>query len=405
MKFNSIVLVGLCAVALPLSANAATCSVPSDHPTIQSAIDDPLCDVVNVAPGVYAENLFIPRSVVLNGAQAGQPVAARLSGGPAETTIAGANPVGPAAVITINATRVTVNGFTIRNPISVNAAVGIQFKPAATYATITNNILDAISSADPGLAGTAAAIFIEGGSFSATIVQNILENVSAAGSANGFLLGDGNPANFLSPMDIEHNTVTGVTSLNAGAYGLRLVNPVDNYGSFVGSNDFRNLEGSTLVHGLSFEAPTGAISAIINSFTNLIGPPTDNKGVWFSANDTDVYRADLSESTFNLTVASYAVAIDPSVNVGGDFVNAHCSWWGSADGPGPVGPGHGARVSPNVAYSPWRIAPEPSAPCVGSNVPTTEAQCKNGGWTSATRREGSPFKNQGDCMQYVNNIK
>ncbi|HEX8077741.1 MAG TPA: hypothetical protein VF511_07995, partial [Chthoniobacterales bacterium] len=134
-----------------------------------------------------------------------------------------------------------------------------------------------------------------------------------------------------------------------------------------------------------------------------IGPPTNNKAFWFSANDPDVYRTDASGNNFNLTIASYGIAIDPSVNVGGNFVNAGCCWWGSPDGPGPVGPGHGARVSPNVVYNFWRTIP--GGPCVGTNVPTTEAQCKTGGWTSTTRPDGTPFKNQGDCMQFVNNSK
>ena len=31
--------------------------------------------------------------------------------------------------------------------------------------------------------------------------------------------------------------------------------------------------------------------------------------------------------------------------------------------------------------------------------------CKNGGWQSFTRANGSSFKNQGDCIQYVNTGK
>lgn len=37
------------------------------------------------------------------------------------------------------------------------------------------------------------------------------------------------------------------------------------------------------------------------------------------------------------------------------------------------------------------------------NVPTAANQCKNGGWQARTRSDGSPFRNQGDCIQYVNN--
>jgi hypothetical protein len=31
--------------------------------------------------------------------------------------------------------------------------------------------------------------------------------------------------------------------------------------------------------------------------------------------------------------------------------------------------------------------------------------CKNDGWQSLTRSDGSTFKNQGDCVQYVNTGK
>jgi parallel beta-helix repeat protein len=81
-------------------------------------------------------------------------------------------------------------------------------------------------------------------------------------------------------------------------------------------------------------------------------------------------------------------------------VNATCNWWGAADGPGPVGPGSGDKVSTNVIFAPWEIAP--GGACIGGNVPTNKDQCKNGGWTTQVRADGSIFRNQGDCIQYVN---
>lgn len=385
------------------SALAAICSVPSvTYPTIQAAVDDTVCDTINVAPGLYAENISIGRTLTLLGAQTGQPVATRISGGPAESTVQGANPTGSMPVILINASHVTVDGFTIKNSVTTNAAIGIQLKPISTYNNITNNILDGINSLDVGLAGSATAIFIESNAFTAFILQNLIQNISGAQAAHGIVLGDGTGA-FLDAMDIEHNTITGITSTNGGAYGVLVVNPVIFGGLFFANNDFSNFEGSTLVHGLSFDAAMGVTAAISNNFTNLIGPATDNKAIWFSSNAPDVYHTDASANNFNLTIASYAIAIDPSVNVGGNFVNAGCCWWGSPDGPGPVGPGHGARVSPNVVYNGWRLSPDRTSPCSGNNVPTTPAQCKNGGWTTTTRADGSTFKNQGDCLQYVNN--
>jgi hypothetical protein len=38
-------------------------------------------------------------------------------------------------------------------------------------------------------------------------------------------------------------------------------------------------------------------------------------------------------------------------------------------------------------------------------VATSASQCKNGGYNSVKRADGSSFKNQGDCMQYVNTGK
>jgi hypothetical protein len=38
-------------------------------------------------------------------------------------------------------------------------------------------------------------------------------------------------------------------------------------------------------------------------------------------------------------------------------------------------------------------------------TPATAGQCKNDGWMTRTRMDGSAFKNQGDCIQYVNTGK
>lgn len=40
-----------------------------------------------------------------------------------------------------------------------------------------------------------------------------------------------------------------------------------------------------------------------------------------------------------------------------------------------------------------------------ANVATAKDECKKGGWADLTREDGSSFKNQGDCIQYVNTGK
>src|SRR5687768_10415930 len=71
-------------------AALATCSVPTgSYPTIQSAVTDPSCTTIDVAAGAYVETVTIGRSITLNGAQDGNPVAGRVFGSPAESTLTG----------------------------------------------------------------------------------------------------------------------------------------------------------------------------------------------------------------------------------------------------------------------------------------------------------------------------
>lgn len=83
-------------------------------------------------------------------------------------------------------------------------------------------------------------------------------------------------------------------------------------------------------------------------------------------------------------------------------------------------PGGGQSLIPNATYSyelyavekgdgpaGVRLASTSITVVVGGGgavcaVPTNKNQCKDGGWTSLTRLDGSTFKNQGDCIQYVN---
>ena len=41
----------------------------------------------------------------------------------------------------------------------------------------------------------------------------------------------------------------------------------------------------------------------------------------------------------------------------------------------------------------------------GGDVATNKDDCKSGGWADLTREDGTTFKNQGDCIQYVNTGK
>src|SRR5436190_17810860 len=171
-------------------ARGATCSVPSvDHPTIQAAVDDATCSIVEVAPGVYAENVFISRAVTLNGAQAGQGTASRTSGGPNESTVVGAAPAGDQATFVINASSVTIDGFTVGNSVSTGAAIGIQIRPGNDGAVL-NNFIDGITTADVGPGGNAIGVHMQNGLLNVNVSSNDFRNVVSNGSATAIQFGD-----------------------------------------------------------------------------------------------------------------------------------------------------------------------------------------------------------------------
>ncbi len=50
------------------SANGLTCNVPGSYATIQTAVSDLSCDIIDISAGTFAENLTITRSLTLQGA-------------------------------------------------------------------------------------------------------------------------------------------------------------------------------------------------------------------------------------------------------------------------------------------------------------------------------------------------
>ena len=76
------------------------------------------------------------------------------------------------------------------------------------------------------------------------------------------------------------------------------------------------------------------------------------------------------------------------------FVAAHPTWRVSNDVPFIVADDAGIWTVSNVHLG------EASAKIVSA-----KNECKKGGWMDLTRADGSSFKNQGDCIQYVNTGK
>jgi hypothetical protein len=400
---KSSLLVALLVTAAAVSARADTCSVPTaGYPTIQAAVDDPTCSTINVAPGVYTENVSVTRSVTINGAQAGQPTAGRVSGGPSESTVVGANATGSQPVFLIDAASTTIDGFTIKNSVATGAATGMLVSGNGNDAVIFNTIMDGINSADAGPAGVAHGLLLENGPDNVNVSNNDIRNVTSTQSAEAILIG-GTGINSSDNVFIKGNNLTIVTSTAGGAYAVRVNNPAGAPSIQILNSEISNLTGGNRVYAIGLETDTGFSQVLDNNFSNLNSATGDVVAVWFDY--PTFFQSGVAFNDFNLPTESYGIAVSAAVQATADPnnpVGATCNWWGSPSGPGPVGSGTGARVTPLVLYAPWRIAPKPDRACTGSNVPTTEAQCKNGGWTTAVHPDGSPFKSQGDCLQFVN---
>jgi hypothetical protein len=65
---RSVLLSALLLTPVPLAAGV--CQVPAAHPTIQAAVDDPLCTDIVVAAGSYSESIQVERPLILRGAGA-----------------------------------------------------------------------------------------------------------------------------------------------------------------------------------------------------------------------------------------------------------------------------------------------------------------------------------------------
>jgi hypothetical protein len=404
----SFVSLALALGSIPSSGNktraAAVCSVPTvAYPTIQSAASDPGCTQINVAAGVYNETVNVNNSTTISGAQAGNNDFITRNANPGnESTLNGSNPTASTGAFNVNAANVTIDGFTIKHTVTSGASMGITVASAGSGAAILNNILDTITTPDPGGQGTAQAVYLLGGPDNVNIENNEMKNVQSNRSAKGVLVGDNGGTNPSLNLQIKGNQIHNVTSLTRGAYGVSVANVTPGTaGLKVLNNTISSLLSGGWVHAVGLEGNTPGVIVNGNSISSLSAPGPDVIAVWFESNPS-FNTAAVNLNNFDVGPAAFGIAVDGTAGAGN--VDGTCNWWGAANGPGPIGTGSGAKVGPRVKYSPWSTAPEPAGDCNGA-IATTKDQCKDGGWQFVFRANGTGFKNQGDCIQYVNTGK
>lgn len=405
--------------ALPLGAHAAVsspaCNVPtSTYPTIQSAVNSSSCTTINVAPGIYSENVTIPRPLTLKGAQVGVDARGRVA---SESIINGDN----AANITITANNVTIDGFTLNGPVSQGTAA-IVMNGRNTGETIKNNIVN-----NPG---RAASFNTNDTIFTQNRVNNTLATAGDGFQANSTPLSNltisdntfsgAKPAIYNADITvIEGNSNVTVSGNNSNGDGTLIAlfktngatisnNTVVGDGSssaiYVGGGN-----SNVIVSGNTVSLAGTAVN--VTNYLNTVGIYIgNNSGVAITENNLHNNKTGVKISANAVASENAVVAHNNSLTGNSDFgvnnlspftANATCNWWGASNGPGQVGTGSGDKVSTGVTYEPWLNSSNLNGACIGINVVTNKDQCKNDGWQLLTDANGKTFKNQGDCVSFV----
>lgn len=332
------------AAALPTgsvkAADWTVCASGCTYTTIQAAIATAGAgDTITVSAGTYAENLTVNKAVALVGPLANVDVSGRTAAGPDEATIQG--------LVTVTASDVSINGFSLTNPGQPNAVV---VNAAANSFTFNCNIVDTVGAA--GLADNVHAVHLSQGPDSAVITSNLFKNIRAGAksvSAVGVL--DSTSTDASTGLYIRWNIFTNISSDSKGAYGIIINNKAGAPGAQILDNTFSGLSSGGWTHAIGLEGPTPGAVVTGNTFTGLTAAGADNAAILFQANPVGG-TVNVSMNAFNGS-GYFGVAVHPDDFPYNYTVDADRNYWGAATGPGTT-----TQVGPNVAYAPyWTDAP------------------------------------------------
>jgi hypothetical protein len=213
---------------------------------------------------------------------------------------------------------------------------------------------------------------------------------------------------------------------------------------FDGTTDTANGDTGTQVYGGFCTLNPGGTSATLN--TTVAGPNGSYAGVYYaSSNVTGDQIGTVTGLSFTYTCPAAATCVtggSPRISVPIDtnnngstesyaFIDANnCGQAGGTGGTvtqscpvffgGTLYANWTAFATANPAFKvatdtvPFVIADQRFLGTVSNvqlgqgeaaNVATKKDECKKGGWANLTRANGTSFKNQGDCIQYVNTGK
>lgn len=324
--------------------------------TIQAAVNQVLAGgTVIVAAGTYNESVVIDKSLTLQS-----------STGAASTIINGNSATENYYMVSIEADNVTLDGFTITNPL-YNAsadASGVVTNLGKSSIRITNNIIHDIgtSTRSPVSFGTFGINVgpVNGLEIDHNTIYSI-KNSDASSSAMGIFVWGNNTTDTAKNINIHDNVIHDITNpsdfndgINAGGDSANVVISNNTISApikrGIATNAFmdgdasitNNLVSGASSYGILLHSPF-AQSVTCNTVTG--------SGIGIQVNDTSAaptinYNNIVGNTTWGLN------------NLSNNMVNAENNWWGAADGPS----GAGDAVSDNVDFEPFRTSPSTCAP-------------------------------------------
>ena len=387
--------------------------------TIQLAINASAAagDTVKVAPGTYAENLVVTKSILFVGARAGVDARGRVVGAPSpatESIIAPAAGIG--LLLQTGSAGTSIDGFSFSGG---TQGIASNTGPINNLQILNNSFKTF----------TANAVFLNDPGLDITVQKNAIDGASQVGSGaafhldtdnfNGFQFLDNTVTN--SPntglfVDGNHNVnVNGARApmiarnvFLANGTGANLGSRAFSFGSIVDntfqSNVFDGLQGGiqdTAITGNIFRT-NGRSGIALTSFGNV----AVDRGGQRNTITCNAFIGNVAEGIFlsaTQAVGTIATNTINSNNIfgntiglrygGTETINAEMNFWGSATGPthpnNPGGTGDSVVTTPanatTVDYVPFATAGVPCVPAAGQPpAPPDLAITKTDGVTTAT---------------------
>lgn len=249
--------------------------VPGQYPTIQQAVNAASNgDTIQVSPGLYPEHVVVPDA--LNSLQ--------IIGNPANPTTTIVDGTSDGTVFRLDATQVTIKGFTARNAgngyITISSAKDVSTND---YHLISNNILE----------NSQYGIHL-GLSNSNTITNNTIIDNSIVG------------------IDLEssNNNIITQNTIQQSVYGIKMITSI---GNNINHNNISqtgygiHLSVTSTGNTLSYNNVTGQTAGIyINSDSNIIHHntvPNSDYGIWlYNSKYAQVYYNDIHDGSYGIRI-------------------------------------------------------------------------------------------------------